>query len=100
MARPRRIGPKPKYAHTSLYLDAGVMLHVRALAEQRGCKQNDLLLEGLDLLLEKYGSPSIDELLKIPTDHMNRVIHGIPAREGRGDAPAIKSRRVKETAPP
>ena len=48
--------------HTSLYLSAEVRSAIRDIAYQLDRKPHDLYMEGIDLMLAKYGKPTSKEL--------------------------------------
>lgn len=48
----------------SLYLEEPVYDQIREIAHAERKKMHQLIVEGIDLLLKKKGSPSISELLK------------------------------------
>jgi hypothetical protein len=50
--------------HTSLYLSPGVRKAIRDIAYQLDRKPHDLYMEGIDLMLARYGKPSSKELSK------------------------------------
>jgi hypothetical protein len=84
--------------HASLYASAIVLRHMRELAATRGVKVNEVMLAGLDVIFKQNGLPGIGDIEGgTSTDNLNRIIHGIPARKGRGDA-ASKPKREKEFA--
>jgi hypothetical protein len=49
-------------SHTSLYLHPNVRRAIREIAFQFDKKPHDLYLEGIDLMLAKYGKPTSAEL--------------------------------------
>lgn len=49
-------------SHSSLYLDKAVVKAIKEIALQYDRKPHDLYLEGINLMLVKYGRPSIEEL--------------------------------------
>lgn len=51
-----------KTGHTSLYLHPNVRRAIREIAFQFDKKPHDLYLEGIDLMLTKYGKPTSGEL--------------------------------------
>jgi hypothetical protein len=55
----RRAGDRP---HTTIYLDPAVTKAIRRLALELDCKPHDLLIEGVNLMLERHGMPSIEQL--------------------------------------
>ncbi len=58
---PERRGRQDR-PHTTLYLDPAVTKAIRRLAVELDCKPHDLLLEGVNLMLERHGLPSIEQL--------------------------------------
>jgi hypothetical protein len=59
MPRPRG---RPDVQHTSIYVPKPAYRKIREIALARDVKAHDLILEGIDLVLAKYGFPSITEL--------------------------------------
>eukprot|EP01037_Dinobryon_pediforme_P017084 gene17084-17273_t len=55
---------KRRNAHTSLYLHPTVQRAIREIAFQFDKKPHDLYIEGIDLMLAKYGKPNTQELGK------------------------------------
>jgi hypothetical protein len=53
-----------KATHTSLYLHPHVRKAIREIAFQYDIKPHDLYVEGIDLMLAKYGKASTSELSK------------------------------------
>lgn len=49
--------------HTSLYLSPEVRKAIRDIAYQLDRKPHDLYMEGIDLMLAKYGKPTSKELV-------------------------------------
>lgn len=59
--------PKPRPApknrsHTSLYISPGVKRALRRTAAELDVKPHDLMLEGINMVLHKYGKTSIKEI--------------------------------------
>lgn len=50
--------------HTSLYLAPEVRRAIKEIAFQYDRKPHDLYIEGIDLMLAKYGKPTSQELVK------------------------------------
>ena len=53
---------RPDVQHTSIYVPKPAYRKIREIALAKDRKPHDLILEGLDLVLAKYGFPSIAEL--------------------------------------
>jgi hypothetical protein len=53
---------RPKTVQQTAYLPAPVHEQLRRLAFEERKKMHDYLMEGLDLVFEKRGLPSVDEL--------------------------------------
>ena len=53
---------RPQQQHTSLYLSAEVRKTIREIAYQFDRKPHDLYMEGIDLMLAKYGKATSKEL--------------------------------------
>jgi hypothetical protein len=53
---------RPSQPHTSVYLSKPVVRELKLIAIQYDRKPHDILLEGVDLVLAKYGRPSISGL--------------------------------------
>jgi hypothetical protein len=49
-------------SHTTIYLPPQVIRRLKEIALTYDCKPHDLLLEGVDMMLEKYGQPSVAEM--------------------------------------
>jgi hypothetical protein len=60
----------PTRSHTSLYISKAVMRMLRVIAADIDKRPHDLLVEGVDLVLRKYGKPSIDEIEGHPADRL------------------------------
>ena len=56
--------PRPDVQHTSIYVPRLAYRKIRDIANSRDCKPHDVIMEGIDLVLRKYGFPSIAELKK------------------------------------
>jgi hypothetical protein len=50
--------------HTTLYLDKKVQKVIKEIALQYDRKAHDLYIEGINLMLARYGRPTVDELIK------------------------------------
>jgi hypothetical protein len=48
--------------HTSLYIGKATMRELRRIAADLDRKPHDMLVEGIELVLKRYGRPSIAEL--------------------------------------
>ena len=53
---------RPEVVHTSVYLPREVHRKLREIAFTRDVKVHDVIMEGIDAALQKYGHPSIDRL--------------------------------------
>ena len=51
-------------SHTTIYLDRRVLLEVRKIAVDYDRKPHDLPIEAVNMMLAKYGRPSVDALSK------------------------------------
>ena len=56
--------PRPAKSHTTIYLSKRVLLELRRIALDFDRKPHDLLIEGVDFVLKKYGRGSVAELSK------------------------------------
>ena len=56
--------PRPDIVHTSVYLPKPVYQRLREIAFTTDVKIHDVIMEGVDAALRKYGHPSIEELKK------------------------------------
>lgn len=56
--------PRAAKSHTTIYLSKRVLLELRRIALDFDRKPHDLLIEGVDYILKKYGRPSVVELSK------------------------------------
>jgi hypothetical protein len=59
---PSAAATRPTLSHTSLYVSKPVLREIKKLALDYDRKPHDLYIEALDLLLRKYGRPSVAEL--------------------------------------
>jgi hypothetical protein len=59
---PSAAAARPSPSHTSLYVSKPVLREIKKLALDYDRKPHDLYIEALDLLLRKYGRPSVAEL--------------------------------------
>lgn len=50
--------------HTTLYLDRRVVKVIKEIALHYDKKPHDLLIEGVNLMLARYGRPSVGDLSK------------------------------------
>jgi hypothetical protein len=57
IARPLKAAP-----HTSLYLNKRVQKTLKEIALEHDRKVHDVLLEGVDMVLRRYGRPTIAKL--------------------------------------
>jgi hypothetical protein len=64
--------PRPEIVHTSVYLPRGVHQHLREIAFRADCKIHDLIMEGIDAALRKYGHPSVNALKGGPLKKGNK----------------------------
>ena len=53
---------RPSMPHTSVYLSKPVLRELKRIALEFDRKPHDVLIEGVNLVLAKYGRPSIAEL--------------------------------------
>ncbi|MGU3541008.1 hypothetical protein [Methylobacterium sp. A54F] len=53
---------RPEVVHTSVYLPREVHRRLREIAFTRDVKVHDVIMEGIDAALQKYGHPSIESL--------------------------------------
>ncbi|HEY5306510.1 MAG TPA: hypothetical protein VIJ52_07575 [Pseudolabrys sp.] len=56
--------PRAAKSHTTIYLSKRVLSELRRIALDFDRKPHDLLIEGVDYVLKKYGRPSVAELSK------------------------------------
>jgi hypothetical protein len=54
----------PEVHHTSIYVPKVAYRKIREIAVTRDAKPHDIIMEGIDLVLAKYGHPSIADLKK------------------------------------
>lgn len=54
--------PRPDVVHTSVYLPREVHRRLREIAFTRDVKVHDVIMEGIDAALQKYGHPSAASL--------------------------------------
>ena len=57
---------KPKTVQQTAYLPAPVHEQLRRLAFEERAKMHDYIMEGLDLVFQKRGLPSISDLKRMP----------------------------------
>ena len=65
-AEPKPAGrkPRPDIVHTSVYLPQPVYRKLREIAFTTDQKIHDVIMEGIDAALRKYGHPGVAELKK------------------------------------
>lgn len=56
--------PRATKSHTTIYLSKRVLSELRRIALDFDKKPHDLLIEGVDYVLKKYGRPSVADLSK------------------------------------
>jgi hypothetical protein len=56
--------PNPEVHHTSIYVPKVAYRKIREIALTHDAKPHDVIMEGIDLVLAKYGHPSVAELKK------------------------------------
>jgi len=56
--------PRTVKSHTTIYLSKRVLSELRRIALDFDRKPHDLLIEGVDYVLRKYGRPSVADLSK------------------------------------
>ena len=61
-AAPPARKPRPNIVHTSVYLPRAVHKRLRAIAFETDRKVHDIIMEGIDAALRKYGAPSVEKL--------------------------------------
>ena len=61
-AKPAGRRARPDVVHTSVYLPREVHRKLREIAFTRDVKVHDVIMEGIDAALQKYGHPSVDRL--------------------------------------
>lgn len=54
--------PRPDIVHTSVYLPKAVYQRLREIAFTTDQKIHDVVMEGIDAALRKYGHPPVEEL--------------------------------------
>src|SRR4051794_4998725 len=54
--------PRPDIVHTSVYIPKPVYQKLREIAFTTDCKVHDVIMEGIDAALRKYGHPSVNAL--------------------------------------
>jgi hypothetical protein len=54
--------PRRSMPHTSLYIGKKVQRALKEIALEYDRRQHDLLIEGVDLVLQRYGRPTVAEL--------------------------------------
>ena len=54
--------PRPDVVHSSVYLPEAVYEALRQSAFKERCKIHDLVMQGIEMALKKWGYPSIDDL--------------------------------------
>jgi hypothetical protein len=59
--------PRPDVVHSSLYLPEAVHEALREAAFKERCKIHDIIMQGIDAALQKYGHPSIEALKRDST---------------------------------
>jgi hypothetical protein len=67
-APPPKVSAKPKgrpdVQHTSIYVPKVAYRKIREIANTEDRKPHDVIMEGVDLVLAKYGYPSLAEFKK------------------------------------
>jgi hypothetical protein len=53
---------RPEVQHTSIYVPKAAYRKIRDIANTQDRKPHDVIMEGIDLVLGKYGFPSVAEL--------------------------------------
>jgi hypothetical protein len=61
-AKPVGRRPRPDVVHTSVYLPREVHRRLREIAFTRDVKVHDVIMEGVDAALQKYGHPPVEQL--------------------------------------
>jgi hypothetical protein len=68
VAAPPKVSAKPKarpeVQHTSIYVPKVAYRKIREIANTEDRKPHDVIMEGVDLVLAKYGYPSLAEFKK------------------------------------
>jgi len=54
--------PRPDIVHTSVYIPKPVYQKLREIAFTTDCMVHDVIMEGIDAALRKYGHPSVNAL--------------------------------------
>jgi hypothetical protein len=55
---------RPEVQHTSIYVPKAAYRRIREIANTEDRKPHDVIMEGVDLVLAKYGFPSLAEFKK------------------------------------
>ena len=55
---------RPSRTHTTIYLHKRVLRELKAIALEFDRKPHDILIEGVNAALARYGRPSVEELSK------------------------------------
>jgi hypothetical protein len=58
---PKAAKPRSTVHHTSLYVPKAAYRHIRDIANTGDRKPHDVIVEGIDLVLAKYGFPPVSE---------------------------------------
>jgi hypothetical protein len=64
MKQPVKPKPRPDVHHTSIYVPKTAYRKIRDIATMGDRRPHDVIMEGVDLVLAKYGFPSVAELMK------------------------------------
>jgi hypothetical protein len=64
LSHPAKPKPNPEVHHTSIYVPKVAYRKIREIAVIRDAKPHDIIMEGIDLVLAKYGHPSVADLKK------------------------------------
>jgi hypothetical protein len=62
--QPVKPKPRPDVHHTSIYVPKTAYRKIRDIATMGDRRPHDVIMEGIDLVLAKYGFPSVAELTK------------------------------------
>jgi hypothetical protein len=62
--QPVKPKPRPDVHHTSIYVPKTAYRKIRDIATMGDRRPHDVIMEGVDLVLAKYGFPSVAELIK------------------------------------
>src|ERR1700678_958324 len=62
--QPVKAKPRPDVHHTSIYVPKAAYRKIRDIASMGDRRPHDVIIEGIDLVLVKYGFPSVAELAK------------------------------------